>query len=254
VPAIGAYLASTPSATNINPPTTARGYCPAGTPPSVTPTDTFYPQADSKPVTTDRIAATNDSKHILGASASTGRLTDLNLTLPSFGGTNNPGACQQAAAVPPSTVPQTLPFTFTTTPFTTALGVTPATITGVIPNANSAVAFVTYTTTSATTTGTKLPAYAPAASGLGTLSQVILSNGATAPVSGIFSPDGLTFYTGTSGDNLVHLINVPTLTDTKTITPALPVCALQDGNGNCTSLSTGFATPTLLADKPRPTT
>jgi len=234
VPAVGAYLAGA----NLN----ARSYCSIGTPPALTPIDMFYPPATT-PVTlkTDRIGATNDGKHILGATATGNLFTDFSITLPSLGssgGISSPGACPAAGSV------------FTTTAYTPqpALGVTATAITGVIPAANSSVAFVTYTGSG------KLPAYTPSATGPGTLSSVTLSGTATAPVSGIFSPDGLTFYTGTSGDNLVHLINVPTLTDTKTITPALPVCALQDGNGNCTSLSTGFATPTLLADKPRPTT
>jgi len=229
VPAIGAYLAGTV--------TTARSYCPLGVPP----TD-FYPSAGSQATPTDRIAATNNSLHILGASATTKLLADLNLTLPSSAGPSNPGACPSGTG-----------FTFSTVPYTVALGVNPATITGVIPDADSSVAFVTYTSTG---TSAVLPEYKPVASGLGTMTPVALTGSATAPVSGIFSPDGLTFYTGTSGDNLIHLITLSSgvWSDTKTITPALPVCAVEDATGNCTTLGTGFATPALLADKPRPTT
>jgi hypothetical protein len=236
VPSIGAFLAGTI--------TTERSYCPAA--PAFT---DFYPQVSTPQATpTDRVAVTNDSKHLLGATATgdtTGdTLADFPLTLST--GTNNPGACPNYFNL---AAPASLP-----------LGVTPVAIDGVIPDADSSIAFVTYTTNGAGTTGTKLPAYKPAASGTGTLTQVILANGASAPVSGIFSPDGQTFYTGTSGDNLVHLINVPLAStspataDTRTIAPALPVCAVQDTNGNCTSLGTGTAVPNLLADKPRPTT
>ena len=66
VPAVGAYFAG--------PTTTARGYCPISTP--TTPTNesnVFYPPADSSPAITDRIAATNDGLHILGATATTPR-------------------------------------------------------------------------------------------------------------------------------------------------------------------------------------
>ena len=63
VPGVGAYFAG--------PVTTARGYCPSST--STGPTteaNVFYPPADSSPATTDRIAATNDGLHILGATIS----------------------------------------------------------------------------------------------------------------------------------------------------------------------------------------
>ena len=60
VPSVGAYFAGTT--------TTARGYCPASTPTGPTSeTNIFYPPADSSPAITDRIAATNDGLHIIGA-------------------------------------------------------------------------------------------------------------------------------------------------------------------------------------------
>ena len=61
VPAVGAYFAG--------PTTTARSYCSVSTP--TTPTNeanVFYPPADSSPAITDRLAATNDGMHVLGAS------------------------------------------------------------------------------------------------------------------------------------------------------------------------------------------
>jgi hypothetical protein len=255
VPSIGAYLAN-PGATAGTSFTTARSYCPSTAPATVTPTDTYYTPADSKQVATTRVAATFDSKHILGAYVppavvpvnSAATFSDLQLTLPNSAGPNNPGACPPAG------------FTFTTVPTTISAGVQASSITGVLPDAGSQIAFVTYTSTS-TTPPALLPAYLLAPSGPGTITEVTLSGSATAPVSGIFSPDRLTFYTGTAGDNSVHIISVPdllavpqTAADTGTVTPSLPLCLAQDVSGNCTSHSPAFATPNLLADRPRPTT
>ncbi len=99
-------------------------------------------------------------------------------------------------------------------------------------------AFVTYTGT-----GGILPSYIPSISGPGTVGSIKLSGTAIAPVAGVFSADNLTFYTGTSGDNLVHIIDRTTLTDTKTIAPNLPVL-----NG------TTPVTPNLLVQRARKTT
>ena len=89
------------------------------------------------------------------------------------------------------------------------------------------VTFVTYTGT-----GGQLPQYTlPSSGAAGTLSYVPLAGTATAPISGIWSTDNNTFYTGTSGDNLVHLITQSCTTTTPTtciwkdssqLTPALP--------------------------------
>ena len=56
----------------------------------------------------------------------------------------------------------------------------------------------------------------------GTLGTVQLSTGAQAPIAGVFSPDGSIFFASTSGDDLVHLIDTTSLTDTQTINPQLP--------------------------------
>ena len=110
-------------------------------------------------------------------------------------------------------------------------------ITGVLPTSDSSVAFVTYTGG-----GGVLPAYAPAASGLGTTTYIKLSGSAAAPISGVVSADNSTVYVGTSGDNLVHLINRSTLTDSSTIAPAL-------------TTPSGTPVPVdLIAQKPRATT
>jgi len=98
---------------------------------------------------------------------------------------------------------------------------------------------VTYNSASATGL---LPAYQIPASGVGTLSNVQLSGGAKAPISGIFSPDETLFFVGTTGDNLVHFVDPATLTDTQTIKPNL-----TDANGNPVPVQ-------MLAVKPRATT
>jgi hypothetical protein len=263
VPSVGTYLAN-PTANPATSFTTARSNCPAGTPPTTSP-DTYYPQADSQQVATTRVAATFDSKHILGAYVapasppvnSAATFSDLDLTLPSFGGPNNPGACPSGSG-----------FTFTTAPHTLSAGVSASTITGVLPDAGSQIAFVTYTSTG--TTMASIPAYLIPASGTGTITDVPLSARfpnepvsivATAPVSGVYSPDRLTFYTGTAGDNAVHILSVPNVLNAVTpadnstpIVPALPPCATEDAQGNCLANGTGSATPNLLADRPRQTT
>jgi hypothetical protein len=214
VPNVGAYIGGSP--------TLAVGYCPRTTVNSggLSTTNTYYPQADQQAVATDRLAATNDGLHILGgtAVANTGTtITDLRVTLPI-------GACPQNG------------LTFTSVPTQTIDAATkPTAITAVVPTSNSAIAAITYTGT-----GGVLPMYAPVNSGQGTLTNVALSGTATAPVAGVWSVDNTTFFTGTSGDNLIHLITRATLTDTSTLAPNLPAAT-----------GTGFAVPNLMAQRPR---
>ena len=110
-------------------------------------------------------------------------------------------------------------------------------ITGIWPTPDATLAFITYSGT-----GGVLPAYAPAASGSGQLNYIKLSGSATAPLSGVVSSDNSTFYTGTAGDNLVHIINRNTLTDSSTLAPNL-----TGPSGNAVPVD-------LLAQKPRKTT
>jgi hypothetical protein len=226
VPSVGAYLAGTA--------TTARSYCTSttivGTPPGTTTiTNSPFPLADTATVATDRVAATNDGLHILGATAGAATsLVDL-----SFAKGFPLGSC-------PTVVP---PDYFTTTRGATntlPLGVTATAITGIVPTSNSATAFITYTGSGS------LPVYKP---GTGTLSQVALTSGATAPVAAAISSDNSTVYVGTSGDNQIHLINTTTLIDdaTKLISPKLPVYV------NGTDGSTTVA-PNLIVQHVRKTT
>jgi len=211
VPAVGAYLAGKTV-------TTAVGYCPKTTVTGTTTTNEFYPPADSKAVTTDLVAATNDGKHILGVTATTAvpTLNDIQVSIPI-------GACPVNG------------LTFNSTTSTTTLpGATATAITGITPTSDSSIAFVTFTGS-----GGILPTYAPVASGLGTVGSIKLSGTATAPVAAALSTDDTTLYVGTSGDNLIHIISRTTLKDTGTIAPVLP-----DVNGN-------QATPNLIVQRPR---
>jgi hypothetical protein len=228
VPSVGTYLAGAT--------TTARSYCPSttivGTPPNQTSiTNEYYPLADSATVATDRVAATNDGLHILGATTAGGAsIVDLSF---------------KAGGLPIAACPTTVAPTYFTnnraSQNSLPLGVTASAITGVLPTSDSTTAFITYTGSGS------LPVYAPAT---GTLTQVTLTGGATAPVAGAISSDNTTAYIGTSGDNQIHLINRSTLTDdaTKTINPKLP----QFLNG--TDNPSTFVTPNLIVQHVRKAT
>ncbi|QNI36269.1 hypothetical protein [Edaphobacter albus] len=227
VPSVGAYLAGNP--------TTARSYCASttisGTGTNQTVTNNYYPLADSASVPTDRVAATNDGLHILGATvANGGTLTDIAF---------------KAGGLPINACPQTVDPNYfgnqRNSINSQALGVTASTITGVIPASNSSVAFVTYLGS-----GGSLPAYTPST---GAITQIPLQ-GVTAPVAGTISADNLTLFLGTSGDNKVHLINTKTLTDdpSKAIAPNLPLYI--NGSDNPST----FVTPDLIVQFPRKAT
>ena len=202
VPAVAAYFAG--------PVTTARGYCPATTIVQGTnsATNVFYPLADTSAAVTDRIAATNDGEHIIGATVSpTPTLNDLRVQVPA-GNTSGP----TVSIACPTTGGLTLADTVNSAP----LAITASSITGILPASDSSIAFVTYSGSSGL-----LPAYVPASSGLGALNYVHLSGTATAPLVGVFTSDNSTAYIGTSGDNLVHVITHNPLTDSSTFSPGL---------------------------------
>jgi hypothetical protein len=245
VPSVGAYFAGTPT-------TDGRSYCPSttisvpGTPPTTT--NVITPLADSKAVVSDRIAATNDSLHVLGASVASG-MSDIYVNPSNYAPpTGQPGSaiCTFFNGTTHIGAPTTFSTTNNTPVAFSTVGVTPTLITGVLPSSNSALAFITYNGTSG-----KLPYYTPVATGpTGTLHSLTLSTaGGTpvAPVAGVFSSDNFTFFAGTSGDNLIHLITLtyptgttPTLTDSSQIAPALPAAT-----------GTGTATPNLIAQHPK---
>jgi hypothetical protein len=177
------------------------------------------------------LAATPDGFHVLGADTTT--FSDIWLEQSASGPAGVP-----AGACPAYTAP---PLSLDISVNSGALPITAAEIDQVVSSPNSSVAFVTYNAGAATG---MLPYYMPSATlgAFGTLATVQLSAGAVAPVAGIFSPDGAIFFTSTSGDNLVHLVNTTTLTDTQTLNPQLT-------NGS------GVAVPAqFLAVKSRSTT
>lgn len=221
VPSVGAYFAGKE--------TDGRSYCSSttvlsGTNPPAT-DNIFVPLADQSTAQTDRLAATTDGKHILGASVLTGApvLSDLNVTLP----------VTTACPMPPNVVaPGFFKSAFTTHPLT---GVAASAITGVDPASNSNIAFITYTGS-----GGVLPFYLP---GTGALNSVPLSNGATAPISGVFSTDNQSFYTGTSGDNDVHVISVTGTSAKESGTIIAPKLTGPDG--------TTIVAPDMIVQRPK---
>lgn len=225
VPSVGPFLSGTL--------TTARSFCP-----SKTANPPYYPPAATVNAATDQLTATNDGQHILGATASPAQITDIQFTGTGPNGeppTVPTGACPAID----SGTPLQFPTTFFQSPLT---DIAPTEITGIVPDTDSSVAFVTYNMSSGATG--LLPAYKPssAADAAGTLSNVQLSTGAQAPIVGAFSPDNSTFFVGTSGDNLLHLVDVPTLTDKQKIDPKL-----TDPNGNPVPVQ-------FIAVQPRTTT
>jgi sugar (pentulose or hexulose) kinase len=92
------------------------------------------------------------------------------------------------------------------------------------------------------------------------VSYLALTGGSsiTAPLAGAFSQDNKLFFVSTSGDNKVHYIDVPTLTDTKQISPGLPACTPVASGGvdvGCTYTGSEKVVPaTEVTVKPRTTT
>lgn len=222
VPSVATFLSGNP--------TEARSFCPNA---SVTPP--YYPPATPSGVgaATAQLTATADGNHILGADGATFSDVWLYQGAQTSGPTGVPvGACP---------VYNGTPLSLTTSVNSGTLPVTPSEVDQVVSSPDSTLAFVTYN--AAAGTGV-LPYYQPSATAgsFGTLGSVQLSAGAQAPVAGIFSPDGSIFFTSTSGDDLVHMVNTGTLTDTQTLDPKL------------TTASGTPVPPQFLAVKSRPTT
>jgi hypothetical protein len=224
IPAAAVFLSGTTTA--------AYGQCPETTVKPVV----NYPEAATVAALSDHVASTTDGKHIIAASANPAVLTDLSITVP-------------IDACPSDANGQTTGITFNPPPVVNqtslaAYGIN--NINQVVPATNSLEAFVTYgsNATAPPAGGALLPVYKPSATAgaLGTLSSVTLTGNALAPVAGIFSPDNTLFFAGTTGDNVLHVIDTTTLLDTKQIDPKL-----TDINGKPLP-------PIFLAVKPRPTT
>jgi hypothetical protein len=222
VPSAGVFLGGTPEQ--------VRSYCPtatvSGAAGSQVVTNTFTPRVDATTITAkaDRLAVTNDGKHVFGANTTS--FSDTGITVPT-------GACPTSPAVPTFS-----PALLTNPVFT---GITPTAITGVVATTDSSFGFVTYTGT-----GASVPQYNPTTL---TLTEVPLSGSATAPVAGVISTDNQNLFVGTSGDNLVHLLTRGTngFTDSSATTgikvPITPLLPSISGSG--------YAVPNLLVYRPR---
>ncbi|HVJ09697.1 MAG TPA: hypothetical protein VM554_15070 [Acidisarcina sp.] len=211
IPSVGAFISGSQ--------TTAHAFCPDNS------SNPYYPTAASVAAATDKVGSTNDGQHIIGATANPPQLSDISVTIPT-------GAC-------PANNGLTIPTTLNQAAIP---GISPTAIHQVVTDPNSSMAFITYSTASQTPGGL-LPYYqVPSPGTLGPLGSIPLVGNATAPLVGIFSPDNSLFFTGTSGDNLVHYIDTKTLTDIKQIDPKL-----LDGNGKPVPAE-------FLAVRPRATT
>jgi len=265
IPGVGAYLSGSA--------TTAHTWCPTGTVGNYA-SMSFYPQSDSVPTPTDVLAATVDGQHILGATLTGGAVTlaDIGVKIPTTesAGIATPIACPITTNI--STGVQTLSALSTNPTLNALLSLTKVTgataVNQVIPSPKSNLAFITY---SGATGGATLPYYQPVSGGAaGSLNYVTLSDCAAtdpsypcnstilAPLAGVFTPDDQLFFVSTAGDNMIHYISVPTLTDTQQISPALPACTPVSAGGNdsgCIYSGTGTIVPTTaLVVKPRSTT
>lgn len=216
-------------------PTTAWGFCPSVS--GATPV--FYPKAASLGIQTDALASTNSGSHILGADAKDNDLSDI--WIYQDAAKTTPGApvgmCPSTTSDASGNTAQiglTLNTSFSQLP----LGVTASEIDQVVSAPDSSVAFVTYSSSSASGI---LPAYTPSATAgqPGTISHIQLSGSAKSPVAGIFAPNSSLFFVSTTGDNLVHFIDPATLKDTQTINPGL-----LDASGNPVPVQ-------MMAVKPR---
>jgi hypothetical protein len=237
VPQFGAFL----SGQN----TTARGYCPDT---RLTPIDNYPSAVPGAAVgynfVADHLASTTDGEHVISATATpTPQLIDSNVVVPTdapppAGETVVSGACPTDP-----TTKATIPLTITNSAnYTLSLAAyAPSLIHQVVTSPNSALAVVTYDSTSTATGNAQLPVYTiPAPGTAGTLSTVKLTGAqATTPIAAIFSPDYSEIFVSTGGDGNIHIVSTSTLTDTEQFSANLP-----DGNGGVTSAQ-------FLAVKPR---
>jgi hypothetical protein len=245
IPSVGAYLSGSH--------TVAHTWCPTGTAGNYA-NMIFYPQSDSIAAQTDVLAATTDGDHILGAA-----LTGGGVTLNDIGVAITPAACTLTA--PLSTNGTLL------TPAPLSVNANAAAVNQVVPSPVSNLAFITYfPPATGATTGASLPYYVPGTYTPGSaytanpVQYITLTGNSsiTAPLAGAFAPDDSLFFVSTAGDNMIHYISVPTLTDKQQISPNLSACTPVSAGGNdlgCTYTGSGAIVPaTAIAVKPRPTT
>jgi hypothetical protein len=256
IPSVGAYFRGTP--------TVAHTWCPSGTVGTYS-NMVFYPLADtvddssSVAVQSDAQAATVDGQHILGAAvtSSGAAISDISVSIPKYNclyqETDSGYSDNHTLGTGDALSPLTLTHTVTTLPLS---GVSPTAINQVVASPKSDLAFITYTALDSNT-GATLPYYTLDSSGAaGTVGYVTLSGSSLikAPLAGAFTPDNKLFFVSTAGDNKIHSISVPTLTDTTQISPDLPACSSTTDSG-CTFTGSGAVVPaTAIVVKPRSTT
>jgi hypothetical protein len=274
IPSVGAFLSGSS--------TVAHTWCPSGTVGNYA-NMLFYPQGpspdNSVAAQTDVLAATTDGIHILGASTSGSSITlsDIGVNIPALnclptdmntnplalGDTLSPLVLLTALTQPSAITTPTADFNSCAS---TSWRVSACL--NVVPSPASNLAFITYTPpTSGANTGVSLPYYVPGACvagtggapptcTTGTVGSVTLTGNSaiTAPLAGAFTPDDKLFFVSTAGDNMIHYISVPTLTDTQQISPNLPACTPGTDSGCTYSGSNTVVPATAIAVKPRPTT
>ncbi len=247
IPGVGAYISGFP--------TVAHTWCPSGTVGNAA-TIVSYPQGDSVDTLTNLLATTTDGKHVIGAALSGGAVTlsDIGVTIPTttVDGAVTPAPCPISNGV---LSPLVLQHTLNEIPVS---NVSPTALNQVVASPASNLAFITY---NGDTAGAPLPYYKPGSNGApGTVGYVTLNGGSavTAPLFGAFSPDDTLFFVATQGDNLIHLVSLPALTDSQQFTPNLPACTPVSAGGNdlgCTYTGNAPYVPaTVITVKPRSTT
>jgi hypothetical protein len=230
-------------------------------------------------------------EHILGASATGGVLSLADINVGSLTGITSTNSTSNTAlsctlldnstydspALTDTLSPLVLTNQLNTTQFAPAASVGSLYATAVnriIASPTSSLAFITYTAL-ASNTNALLPYYQPNTTDptqLGTVGYIPLTTqtGCTstqtgcspsAPLAGIFTPDNKYFFVSTAGDNMIHEIDVPTLTDKLQFSPNLPSCTpVSDGGTDlgCTYTGskpgTAVVPATAIAVKPRSTT
>jgi hypothetical protein len=258
VPSVGAYASGSL--------TVAHTWCPTGTVSDYL-SMSFYPQGDAvynsshDPVQTDVLAATTNGNHILGAALLSGQvqLSDIGVDIPD-------GACKVTTTGTASHPVQTLDaltisHTLKQTTLSQLNGPAITQLNGVITSPISNLAFFTYNA-SPTNYNALLPYYEPTAANtgtLGTLGYVKLAGasatgGPTAPIAGAFTPDDTLFFVSTAGDNKVHYISLPSLTDTQQLSPNLPACVVGTDIGCTYPGADPYVPVTVIVVKPRTTT
>ncbi len=279
VPAVGAFLRGSPT-------TVDHTWCPTGTVGNYA-SLSFFPQpaGDALDVQTDALSATTDGQHILGAAltASGFELSDIGVAVPSAEaptGIDTPLPCPEASNASGVETLSALPIApwLNATPTLDPGKVSATAVNRVVPSPQSNLAFITYTAVE-TNTNAQLPYYVPVSGAtssdpkpgaVGYLTLATQKGGVApiAPLAGAFTPDSTLFFVSTAGDNMIHIISIPTVispatppVDTQQFSPNLPACTPVSAGGldaGCTyqgsNPGSAIVPATTIAIKPRANT